>query len=205
MTEKIASEMERARKMHRFCADQLAGEYPDDSRRLLFSAFMSLAMSHHEAILFLSEHKRFASSAFALFRSLIEATYRGLFVAYLATPEQVTKIKDGGKPYPEFNTLTAKLDELFKTDMFSQYGGEAWKTLNGLTHGGVEQLSNRVSADAGFGSHFDDADVASMLASSTSALVRMVIQFLNGMERLDSSHAVSIKFIEFYPVPKPTA
>ena len=148
MDPRIETEMRRAGAMHQFIADQLAGKYPDDDRRTLFAAFVSLTQSHHEAILVLAGQERLIGSAFALFRPMVEVAYRGLFVAFLAEHAQVEKIKCGGEPYGHFNELAAALDRVFNTDgLFAQYAGEAWKMLNGLTHGGLEQLTRRIGED----------------------------------------------------------
>jgi hypothetical protein len=162
--------------IQRTTPDQLTGKYRNEDRSALFASFMSLGQSHHEAILVLGAQERLIGSAFALFRPLIEVCYRGMFVAFLATPEQVEKIKTGGEPYGHFNELAASMDKLFKTDeLFTQYAGEAWKTLNGMTHGGLEQLSRRINEHGMVGAHFEDADVQNLFASSTSVLVRTSI------------------------------
>jgi Family of unknown function (DUF6988) len=196
-------EMRRAGQMHQFVADQLAGKYPDDDDRLtLFAAFLSLTQSHHEAILVLAGQERLIGSAFALFRPMAEVSYRGLFAAFLANDEQVEKIKSGGEPYGHFNELAAKLDTVFNTDgFFVQYAGQSWKMLNGYTHGGMEQLARRIDETGSLGAHFEPEEVHNLLSSSTSLLTRTAIPFLQVMRRDDAAHAVSMKYIELYPIP----
>jgi hypothetical protein len=197
------NEMRRAQEMHQFVADQLAGKYPNDDRRTLLASFLSLAQSHHEAIIVLCSHERLIGSAYALLRPLIEAVNRGLFAGFLATPEQVEKIKQRGEPYGTFNELAAKLDVRFKTEeLFTGHAGEAWKMLNGLTHGGLEQLNRRVGENGEIGCHFEQEDVQRLLASSTSVLVRIAIQFLGAMDRQDACDAVTAKYVALYPLPK---
>jgi len=203
MDSKTEIEMRRAQKMHEFVANQLAGEYSRDDRRALFASFMSLVQSHHEAILVLCCHERLIGSAYALLRPLIEVANRGLFAGFLATPEQVERIKQGREPYPTFNKLAAQLDDLFKTEeLFTGHAGEAWRMLCGLAHGGLEQLSRRVGKNGEIGCHFEQQDIQRLLASSTAVLVRMAIQFLGGMERQDACQAVSAKYIALYPAPQ---
>jgi hypothetical protein len=195
-------EMHRAKEMHDFLAIRLAGKYPHDDRRALLATFISVAQSHHEAILLLAGQERLVSSAFALFRPMVEAAYRGLFVAFLATDEQIETIKAGGEPYGRFNKLANDLDDKFQTDgMYSQYAGDAWKILNGYTHGGLEQLARRINEEGMLGDHFDPEEIQSLLASSSSLLTRTVIPFLQVMDRSDAAHAVSMKYVELYPVP----
>src|SRR6266567_9110394 len=92
-------EIRRAQEMHEFVAAQLAGKYPRDDRRDLSARFLSLTQSHHEAIVLLCREERLIGSAFALWRTLVEASYRESFVAFLATPEQIEQIKRGETPY----------------------------------------------------------------------------------------------------------
>jgi hypothetical protein len=189
--------------MHQFVADQLAGKYPSDDRRAIFASFLSLAQSHHEAIMVLCCHDQLIGSAYALLRPLVEVTNRGLFAGFLATPEEIEKIKRGGNPYGEFNQLTTKLDDVFNTEgLFAGHAGEAWKILCGLTHGGLEQLNRRMGDNGEIGCYFEQEDVRRLLASSTSVLVRTAIQFLGSMDRLDACHAVNAKYVALYSVPK---
>ena len=188
--------------MHQFIADRLADKYPDDDRRSLFAALLSLAQSHHEAILVLAGEQRLRGSAFALFRPLVEAAYRGLFAAFIASDEQVEAIKAGGEPYGHFNELAAALDVAFKTDkLFLQFGGESWKMLNGYTHGGLEQLARRIDSEGSVRDHFSADEIQSLLASSTSLLTRTVIPFLQVMQRVEAAHAISMKYVDLYPLP----
>src|ERR1035441_8492223 len=83
MNTQIENELGRTREMHEFVVDQLAGQYPSDDRRDLFARFLSIAQSHHEAIMTLCFQERLIGSAYALFRPLVEATNRGLFAAFL--------------------------------------------------------------------------------------------------------------------------
>ena len=85
--------------MHEFRAGQLAGDYQNDDHLSLFARFLSLAQSHHEAIMLLCYGERSMGFAFALLRPLVEASYRGSFVAFLATLEQIEQIKRGETPY----------------------------------------------------------------------------------------------------------
>jgi hypothetical protein len=148
-------EIIRAQEMHEFVADHLAGTYPNnDVRRTLFAAFLSLAQSHHEAIMVLCRQEHLIGSAYALSRPLVEVSSRGLFAAFLATREQIESIRTGGKPYGPFNEVVKKLDDRLKTEgLFTRYGGESWSMLCGLAHGGLEQLNRRVGDNCEIGCH----------------------------------------------------
>ncbi|MBB5329445.1 hypothetical protein [Tunturiibacter gelidoferens] len=87
--------MMRAEEMHQCIADELGGVHGADDRLFLFTAFVSVVMSHHEAILTLLKNERLARSALALFRPLLEAAYRGLFAGFLASSRELEVINDG--------------------------------------------------------------------------------------------------------------
>jgi hypothetical protein len=201
MDSQTEKEMSRAQEMHQFIADQLAGEYPSDDRRALFASFLSLAQSHHEAILVLCCHERLTGSAYALYRPLVEVVYRGLFAGFLATAEQIETITRGGSPYGEFNQLASKLESVFDTEgLFTGLSGEAWGIMCGLTHGGLEQLNRRIGENGEIGCHFEQEDVQRLLSSSTGVLFRIAFQFLGAMNRQDECHAVSAKYVALYRV-----
>ena len=203
MDPQTENEMRRAQEMHQFVADQLAGKYPSDDRRAILASFLSLAQSHHEAIIVLCFHERLIGSAYALIRPLVEVVCRGLFAGFLATPEQIEKIKQGEEPYGKFNELVAKLDDKFDTEgLFIRYGGKGWKTLNGLTHGGLEQLNRRVGENGEIGCHFEQEDVQLLLSSSTSVFAQIAWQFLGAMDRQDACHAVIAKYVALYSEPQ---
>ena len=109
----------RAEEMHQHIADRLAGTYQNNSRIGLFAAFISTTMTHHEAILILLNHERLIGFAFAFFRPLVDAGFRGMFTGFSATDEQVEQIAKGGKPYPHFNDLWKISTRFSKPMVFS--------------------------------------------------------------------------------------
>ncbi len=189
--------------MQQFVADQLVGKYPSDDRRVLLAFFLSLAQSHHEAIIVLCCHERLIGSAYALLRSLVEVVCRGSFVGFVATPEEIETIMQGGEPYGTFKELATKLDDVFKMEgLFTRYAGDTWKALNGFTHGGLEQLSRRIGGNGEIGCHFEQEEVQLLLADSTSLLFRIAIQFLEAMDRQDACDTLTAKYVALYPGPK---
>jgi hypothetical protein len=195
-------ELGRARQMHQLIVDELAGTYPADERIEIFSLFMSIAGSHQEAIIVLADHDRLAGSAYALLRPLAEAVYRGLFTAFRAAPAQIDAIRSGGEPYGRFNPLAESLDGVFGTDqLFANFGGESWTALNGYTHGGLEQLRNRINAEGIVGSHYTPESIKRLLNSSTSLFTIFAIPFLRAVGKDQSTKIVEQRYIALYPVP----
>jgi len=180
-------EMRRAQEMNQFVAAQLTGQYPREDRRDLLARFLSITKSHHEAIMLLCYEERLLGSAFALWRPLVEASIRGSFVAFLATPVQIEQIKRGETPYGNVNALAKDLDTLFETEgLFTRDAGEAWGMMCGFTHGGLEQLNRRIDDNGEIGCYFDPEEVQALLARSTSVLVRTALQFLGESHRQEA-------------------
>jgi Family of unknown function (DUF6988) len=63
-------------------------EYPTDTKSLLLTAYVDIALEHHAAIWLLTEHK-LNGSAFALVRTVFDAMLRALWINAVATPEQI--------------------------------------------------------------------------------------------------------------------
>lgn len=201
MTPAIATDLRRAQEMHQFIADSLAGSYDAETRSTLFAGFMSVCMTHHEAILFLVTNDRLTASALALLRPLVETLCRGLFVAFEASDEQVAVVQNGGEPYPPFKKLMELLDARFQTDkLFAQYG-DMWKLLNDFTHTGLDQLSHRFDKDGGIGSHHDEATICELINSATSAIIRIAIPFLGSRKGQAAAKMVNDRYLALYPLP----
>lgn len=200
MDNEIRAELDRAEMMREFLDVQLAGNYHSDLRRELFARFLWTAKSHHEAILLLTREDGVVGSAFALWRPLVEVCYRGLFVGFLATDQQVARITEGCEPYPRpFITLAADLDEALNSgNRFCGYAQEVWSALNGFTHGGLEQLSNRMGQDGVVGDHFDSDAILDLVRSATFLFADTSIFFLDFMDHHDAAEMVISKKDEVY-------
>jgi hypothetical protein len=164
-----------------------------------------MAMSHHESILVLLRDDRLTGSAFALFRPLVEAIFRGLFTGFLATEAQVQEIKVGREPYPPFNEVAASLDKLFKAGgFFSQYGGQTWKTLCGYTHTGLEQLCRRVKPGGLIQANYEPTAINEVVNSSTAALVIATTSYLELVKNDKAYKSIAEQYLTVYGVSTTT-
>ena len=202
MTDAVRKELERAQQMHRSVSEALVGDYATDMRGSLFAAFVSVCMSHHEAITLLVMNERLTGSALALCRPLVEAACRGLYVAYEADDRQLESIAKGAEPYPPFKQLIAMLDaRLSVGNLFAQYS-EVWKSLNDFTHGGVFQLATRIDEYGNVGTHHTDETTVVLLRGSTSALMRIAIAFIGNLKSPEAGDALGNMYISLYgPTP----
>jgi hypothetical protein len=200
MDQELEFAKDRAIDLHEFIDLQLAGQYDSLLRHDLFARFLSIAKSHHRAILILIDNEGVIASAFALWRPMVEAVFRGLFVGFCATEEQIVLITSGSEPYPHpFKEFAKFLDQTFRTEaLFTEYADDTWRVLNGFTHGGLEQLSRRMDAEGTIGDHFDAEDILDLIKSSNSLLVETAIRFLEGMDRREAAQAIAKKYSELF-------
>src|ERR1700735_582610 len=62
--------------------------YPDDVRTVVVIGTISQIIEHHDAMLLLIRNDKLGSS-FALVRSIFEGVYRGLWINFCATDEEI--------------------------------------------------------------------------------------------------------------------
>lgn len=140
-------------------------------------------------------------SAFALWRPFVEACFRGLFVGFIASKEQVLCVTQDKEPYPKpFGKFASRLDTTFQTDsLFGKYAGRSWTGLNGFTHGGIEQLDRRMSVDGIIGEHFDSEEIRELIVSSAPLLTDAAIRFLEAIGREHAAQSLIERYGELYP------
>src|ERR1035441_9313686 len=95
--------------IHKLIWEQLKTTFfPGDARSFLLLTYVAVALEHQESIYKLVE-SNLRGSAFALLRSQVEATFRGLWAYGLATDEQIHAIsQEGGEPFPTFRKMRSE-------------------------------------------------------------------------------------------------
>lgn len=196
----VETALMRAVELHEFIDSHIAGQYTNVLRHELFARFLSVAKSHHRAILILLDRGGVTATAFALWRPLVEAAYRGLFVGYLANETQILQITGNDcKPYGSFNQLVTALNERFGTTRFSEFAGDTWKHLNGLTHGGLAQLSRHMNDEGIVAENFGSDAIVDLIESATWLIAETARRFLELVGHDESARLVDTRCAEFYP------
>ena len=199
MNPEIVPRLRKAEEMHVCVTNSLTQKHTATERSELFARFLSIMISHHESILTLLRIQPLAGSALALFRPLVETGFRGHFAAFLATDEQIQRIKSGTLKYPFFNDMATSLDETFGTSgLFSKYKGDTWKALCGFAHSGLEQLGRRVKPDGTLGAEYETELIIQLINSSTSVLVLTSIPYLQLATLEEAAKNVSDRYISLY-------
>ncbi len=116
-----------------------------DSKRLTLAAScLHMAIEHGQAIVILIEEKCFGS-ALALQRPLIEAFWRGLWLRYSATDEEVDRAAEDA--FPAISHIIHAVDTSFGGDEFSRLKERSWTYLCSYLHAGVQQIGARLSVE----------------------------------------------------------
>jgi hypothetical protein len=158
-----------AREFHEF-AWQTGPEksVPNSNRVQTFGGFLTILFEHHDSTLRLLETGNNDASAFALARILLETFYRGFWMYFCASNDQVEQIRTGEEPYPKkFITMTEQVDQALKGTGKFKLEGPIWRSLCGLTHSGSEQLVRRFDAKGTLVPSYPLREVLDILSSAT--------------------------------------
>jgi hypothetical protein len=157
---------------------------PPGYRFNLVFAYLFLVLEHQKAIVVLVDSE-LHGSAFALLRLQVEAAFRGLWVGRVANDQQVEDIaKRGIEPFGNFKDMAKNVDEAYqangKLKSIIEEGG--WKTLNALTHSGLDQLVRRFSDDETFGPNYADDETKALLefSGAVTSIMALFIFHANG-------------------------
>jgi len=171
LNEKIDSHAELIRWV-----DKKIGEpgVPNTPRALQSCACLQLTMEHQKAIVLMVSNELYGPAS-ALMRPCTEAFVRGIWLLDCAADIQVEKFSKGQDP-PKFGALISDLEKtvIFSAGVLSRAKKQNWKILNGLTHGGAEQTSRRLSGTS-IGPNFLDDELCEILDYSMSIGVNAAI------------------------------
>lgn len=183
---------------------QLSGAtVPSSPRFDLVWAYVLIALKHHEGINALVGQNLMAP-AFALLRSQIETSYRGLWVNLIASDEQVKAIRErDDEPFPRFRQMAADLDARYDADGWLQSFADHWAALNGYTHSGLLQLGRQFRDDGKVGPNYSDDMVIELLVTSGTASIGCIVPVFRGMSLNDKASALE-KWLADHPFYKKT-
>jgi hypothetical protein len=155
---------------------QANGFYFESTRRSqLVGAYMSIMLEHHRAMRVLIDDG-YPGSAFTLLRSQIEAGFRGLWVNFIGTDDQIEQIiKKDKAPFPPFRTLARLLDRSYNAQGIFAHIAQYWKHFNSITHSGMAQIGRRFDKDGNIGLNYTDGEIEEVLRFSASVSLLCVI------------------------------
>lgn len=138
-------------------------------REKIVAGYLALSTQHHCSIIALIENQLY-SSAYALLRPIIEAVYRGTWLTFVASDEDIEHFTTGlGFKFNPTWKLAKEIDEVIEGETFHTVYNSNAPLLNGMTHGGIEQIGKQFGEDGNFIElNFEDQDVSELLKVSNA-------------------------------------
>ena len=158
----------------------LRPEYPVDTKTTLLTAYVDIALEHHEAISLLIKTKLFGS-AFAVVRPLVETMLRALWINALATPSQIKGASRDTLKFPCMSQMLAEIDQSYATgSLFQTFKGSNWRALCSYAHSGALQIARRFT-NGEVKPSYSDGEILEVLNVTNTAVILLTIAFFKSM------------------------
>jgi len=176
---------------HEFIRSLLAGtQFPASPRNDLVYGYVALVLEHQNAIVNLIR-LNLVGSALALLRPQVETAFRGLWTNLIASDEQIAAIGQSGEgPFPRFRKMAEELDTRYSARGWLLGFADDWKTLNGFTHSGLEQLGRRFRSDGNIASNYTEEVVSGLATNSGTLSIGMIALILHAIHLNDKAKAL---------------
>lgn len=173
-----ANALQEAKQVEKSIEEALQSVQTGESTKdMIVAGYLSLAMQHHSSIILLIENN-LPSSAVALKRPLVEATYRGTWFALIAKNKQAEDFNAGDFTLKKTYKLAKDIDREIKGDSFHYVYEQNSPILHAMTHGGIEQISRQFSKDAKLViPTFEDEELIEIINASNMNLLMMLLAF----------------------------
>jgi hypothetical protein len=200
MTEKLKEHLIRCEKAMQ-SAKPIIGKhsFPVDNRTLTVIGLISCLIEHQESILLLVMHDK-VGSASALFRPVVEGSYRALWINLPATDAEVTKFNEKDKIDLEFGDIATALDNTYRMEgYFQDIKTQAWKHLNSYTHGGMHQIGRRFVKHE-VANNYSEEEIYGMTQMVTTIVLLAISLFLKRHGYVDSGDQIQALLETYGPL-----
>ncbi len=177
-TEEILDALEKAKGIKKSILENIMGVASGSKiKDMIVAGYLSLAIQHHSSIVLLIE-KNLHSSAGALFRPLVEATYRGIWFALIASDKQIEDFNAKKLKLKRTHELAKDIDKKIEGKTFHYILKHNSPIMNGMTHGGIEQIWRQFSEkDRTIIPSFKDEELIELIHASSMNLSIMLLYF----------------------------
>lgn len=159
-------------------------KYPDDPRTVVLVGTITQTIEHHEAILLLIRNDKIGS-AFALARSVFEAVYRGLWLNFSATEQQVNEFVEKDKLPLNLTEMAAAIDATYHAEgFFEEFRRKTWSALCSYAHTGMLQLGRRFTG-AVAKPDYHDHEIAGVAEGITTCVILLAGRFLAAQSHVE--------------------
>jgi hypothetical protein len=195
----LTQAIENSRGLAVWIGDQFHGKsVKSDDRRRLAAGLISVSMWHHSSIGQLVALGRYAS-ALALIRSEIDCFVRSLWVAYLATDEQLAGFVDGERT-PESPKIMATLEKegIFDLGSVDEKFRALWPIFCDFNHGGSRIVVRHLTS-GDIGPDFEEEELVESLRLSDRFVMGACCALADLMEDRDLGKTMLTR-IESLPI-----
>jgi hypothetical protein len=149
----------------------------DDLRNVILIGTIDQLVEHHAAVLLLIRSDKVGSS-FALSRSIVEGMYRGLWINFCATDEQVHRFEEEDRLPVNMVEMADAIDGKYRAEgFFEDLRKRAWPHLCSYAHTGMLQLGRRFTGHALI-PRYSDEEIVEITTSVTTCILTMTSKFL---------------------------
>ncbi len=180
----LKDDIDSSKKLLTYCSELIDNvvEVNRDTLKKSFPATLfQTALEHHSAIQLLVSHTiPLNGSAAALLRPQFEAYIRGVWLHRCAKDSDIKKFCKEDK-LPKIDLLIEQIEKLpaFANGVLSKKKKELWNIMCSLIHGGMLQITNRISATE-IADNYTDEQVSEILNFACS-VTQMVLVGLAGL------------------------
>jgi hypothetical protein len=117
-------------------------------------------------------------SSFALSRSIVEGMYRGLWINFCATDEQISRFEQEDRLPVNMVEMADAIDETYRAEgFFEDLRKRTWPHLCSYAHTGMLQLGRRFTEHALI-PRCSDEEIVEITTSVTTCILTMTSKFL---------------------------
>jgi len=200
MNQQNREHIKRATEINAIVEQMYYGGHPNGPRWRVVLLHVSLAQELHDSVLTLLKTGRNIGAAIALLRLSAEAACHGLWALRCADDEQIDAMRRGIEHAGTFRDRLDAVGSALKTSDGFERVVASWRYLNGLTHGGDEQLIRRVTAQGEILPNFSDADIEQTIRFATSDLIVLAVPVLVEEGRVEDARRLEREFIERFRI-----
>jgi hypothetical protein len=146
-------------------------------RNVILIGTIDQLIEHHASVLLLIRSAK-VGSAFALSPSIVEGMYRGLWLNFCATDDEVKNFEQEDKLRLNMTEIAKAIDEKYQAEgFFEDLRQRAWPHLCSYAHTGILQLGRRFTGDT-LAPNYGDAEIVEITTSITTCILTMSSKFL---------------------------
>jgi hypothetical protein len=176
--------------------------YQGSLRTAILAATIDQLIEHHDATLLLIRSSK-VGSAFALSRSIVEGMYRGLWLNFCATDEQVQTFEKEDKLPLNMTEMATAIDERYRGEgFFEDLKKRTWPQLCSYAHTGMLQLGRRFTGQE-LKPAYTDREIYEVTTTVTTAILTLSSKFLAVQNRPEASKEAERLIETFGPVSEP--